>query len=155
MFVEDNLIEYTKIHLYLQRVFGTCCLDFSPDQKLVVSVGKNVKKELKKTVFALLYCFGLYLQYIHSIKQEEFATGLENLFFATMFCGLSLIKWLSLSRRFDLATLFNQFLQFESRQLPRKSTIVKNCGSKKTNPSFDLNWLLLLQANFTLTTQSD
>jgi len=120
MFVEDNLIKYTKIHLKAQRMWGTCSLEFSQDEALVVSSNTIVKRELTKSAFALLYCICLYLQYIHSFKQEEFAILIENLFFATMFCGLSLIKVLSCIRRFDLATLFNQFLRFENHQLPRK-----------------------------------
>jgi len=120
MFIEDNLITFTHIHLNVLKFFGTCSLSFNPTQRLSVLPGTQTIREYLKAGIALLHFSILWVQYFYARKSEGFATGLENLFFAAEFTGLTLVKWLSTKQRQNLAVLFNQFLQFESTQLSGK-----------------------------------
>jgi len=126
MFIKDNLIKFTRIHLKVLKFFGTCSLSFDVNQRLFVQPGKKATKESTKAALALLYFSVLWVQYFYARKNEGFATGLENLFFAAEFTGLTLVKWLSTKQRRNLAVLFNQFLQFESTQLSGKFHYFKN-----------------------------
>jgi len=117
MLLHDNLIKYTKIHLNVQRILGTCSHTFDANQKLTERLWSAITWEVKKTAISILYFSMLWVQYFHARKREGFDVTLENIFFATLFSAFTFVKWMVIKHRKKLAASFNMFLDFEYCQL--------------------------------------
>jgi len=121
MFLQDNLIKYTRSQLNIQKILGTCSIAFDlSNQKLIVCSTKNLTWVLNKTKISVLYFVLLLVQSFHARKNEGFATKLENAFFVTDFLIFTAVKWIVNKRCNDIKVLFNLFFQFEINHLKCK-----------------------------------